>query len=386
MVEGFEKYFQIARCFRDEDNRADRQPEFTQIDIEMSFPTEEDVYSVVEPMLSSAFEAAGIRCEPPFPRLTHAEAMELYGTDRPDLRFGAPLSDLSSAAAGSGFAPFDGALSSGGTVRGLRVPGGASLSRKQLDALGEEAKRLGAPALLWVKRSDGEVSSPAKKHLDPAALERILAAGGVEDGDLLLIVAGVRRSALNALGALRLRLARDLGWIDETQYRFCWVTDFPLFERDDQGGRWFATHHPFTAPKDEDLPRLETDSGAVRARAYDVVLNGTELGGGSIRIHRADVQQRVFQVLGIREDEARDKFGFLLDALRFGAPPHGGIAFGLDRICMLAAGGSSIRDVIAFPKTASGLDLMARAPSTVADDQLRELGLVPPKPADIASE
>ena len=386
MVAGFEKYFQIARCFRDEDNRADRQPEFTQIDIEMSFPTEEDVYSVVEPMLAGAFAAAGIPCEPPFPRLTYAEAMELYGTDRPDLRFGAPLSDLSSAAASSGFAPFEGALSTGGTVRGLRVPGGAALSRKQLDGLAEEAKRHGAPALLWIKRSDGEVSSPAKKHLDPAALERIVAAGGVENGDLLLIVAGVRKSSLGALGALRLRLARDLGWIDETQYRFCWVTDFPLLEHDDQAGRWFAMHHPFTAPKDEDLPRLESDPGAVRARAYDVVLNGTELGGGSIRIHRADVQQRVFRALGIREEEARDKFGFLLDALRFGAPPHGGIAFGLDRICMLAAGGTSIRDVIAFPKTASGLDLMAKAPSTVADDQLRELGLQPPKPADAASE
>ena len=378
MVAGFEKYFQIARCFRDEDNRADRQPEFTQIDIEMSFPTEEDVMSVVEPMLADVFAAAGIACETPFPRLTYSEAVELYGTDRPDLRFGLPLAGLDTAAAGSGFAPFDAALGSGGTVRGLRVPGGASLSRKQLDTLGEEAKQHGAPALLWIKRSGGETSSPAKKHLDPAALERILSAAGVADGDLLLIVASTSKRTFAALGALRLRVARDLGLIDETQYRFCWVTDFPLLEHDEEAGRWFAMHHPFTSPRDEDLDRLESDPGSVRARAYDVVLNGTELGGGSIRIHRADVQRRVFQALGIAEQEARDKFGFLLDALRFGAPPHGGIAFGLDRICMLAAGGSSIRDVIAFPKTSSGLDLMAKAPSAVGADQLRELGLAPP--------
>jgi aspartyl-tRNA synthetase len=378
MVAGFEKYFQIARCFRDEDNRADRQPEFTQIDIEMSFPTEEDVMAVVEPMLADVFAAAGIACETPFPRLTYAEAMELYGTDRPDLRFGLPLTGLDAASAGSGFAPFDAALGSGGTVRGLRVPGGASLSRKQLDTLGEEAKQHGAPALLWIKRSAGEVSSPAKKHLDPTALDAILSAAGVEEGDLLLIVAASAKRTFSALGALRLRVARDLGLVDETQYRFCWVTEFPLLEHDEEAGRWFAMHHPFTSPRDEDLGRLEDDPGSVKARAYDVVLNGTELGGGSIRIHRADVQRRVFQALGIAEQEARDKFGFLLDALRFGAPPHGGIAFGLDRICMLAAGGSSIRDVIAFPKTSSGLDLMAKAPAAVGADQLRELGLAPP--------
>jgi len=382
MVAGFEKYFQIARCFRDEDNRADRQPEFTQIDIEMSFPTEEDVMAVVEPMLADAFAAGGIPCETPFPRLTYAEAMELYGTDRPDLRFGLPLTGLDAAAAGSGFAPFDAALGGAGTVRGLRVPGGATLSRKQLDALGEEAKQHGAPALLWIKRAGGEVSSPAKKHLDPAALERILSAAGVEEGDLLLIVAALAKGAFSSLGALRLRVARDLGLIDESQYRFCWVTDFPLLEHDEEAGRWYAMHHPFTSPRDQDLERLESDPGSVRARAYDVVLNGTELGGGSIRIHRADVQRRVFQALGIAEQEARDKFGFLLDALRFGAPPHGGIAFGLDRICMLAAGGSSIRDVIAFPKTSSGLDLMAKAPSPVGPDQLRELGLAPPPSKD----
>ncbi len=382
MVAGFEKYFQIARCFRDEDLRADRQPEFTQIDIEMSFPTEEDVYAVVEPLLADAFAAAGIPCEPPFPRLTHSEAMELYGTDRPDLRFGLPLVRLDSVARGTGFAPFDKALEARGTVRGLRVPGGAAFSRKKLDELAEEAKRYGAGGLLWVKRAEGEVSSPAKKHLSSEALSALLESAAVAEGDLLLIVADREKAASAALGALRLRVARDLDLIDEKAYRFCWVTDFPLLEWDEGAGRWFATHHPFTSPRDEDLGLLEDDPGKVRARAYDVVLNGTELGGGSIRIHRADVQRRVFQSLGISEAEAREKFGFLLDALRFGAPPHGGIALGLDRICMLAAGSSSIRDVIAFPKTTSGADLMSKAPSAVSDEQLRELGIatLPPPP------
>ncbi|MEP6770000.1 MAG: aspartate--tRNA ligase [Acidobacteriota bacterium] len=375
MVAGFEKYFQIARCFRDEDLRADRQPEFTQIDIEMSFPTEEDVFSVVEPLLADAFAAAGIACEPPFPRLTHAEAMELYGTDRPDLRFGLPLVRLDAVARGTGFAPFDKALDARGAVRGLRVPGGAAFSRKKLDELTEEAKRFGAGGLLWIKRAEGEVTSPAKKHLSPEALSAMIGAAGVEEGDLLLIVADREKAASAALGALRLRAARELNLVDESQYRFCWVTDFPLLEWDDAAGRWFATHHPFTSPREEDLGRLEDDPGTVRARAYDVVLNGTELGGGSIRIHRADVQRRVFQSLGISEEEAREKFGFLLDALRFGAPPHGGIALGVDRICMLAAGASSIRDVIAFPKTTSGTDLMSRAPSAVSEEQLRELGI-----------
>ncbi len=381
MVAGFEKYFQIARCFRDEDLRADRQPEFTQIDIEMSFPTEEDVFSIVEPLLARAFAAAGISCEPPFPRLTHFEAMERYGTDRPDLRFDLPLLRLDGVARGTGFAPFDKALESRGAVRGLRVPKGAAFSRKKLDELTEEAKRYGAGGLLWIKRADGEVTSPAKKHLSPESLSAILALAGVAEGDLLLIVADREKAASAALGALRLRAARELNLIDETAYRFCWVTDFPLLEWDDAANRWFATHHPFTSPREEDLGRLEDDPGAVRARAYDVVLNGTELWGGSIRIHRADVQRRVFQALGISEAEAREKFGFLLDALRFGAPPHGGIALGVDRICMLAAGASSIRDVIAFPKTTSGADLMSKAPSAVSDDQLRELGIatLPPQ-------
>lgn len=385
MVAGFEKYFQIARCFRDEDLRADRQPEFTQVDIEMSFPTEEDVYAVVEPLLASAFDAAGIACPTPFPRLSYADSMERYGTDRPDLRFDLPLIRLDGVVAGSGFVPFEKALgapgaaagASKGSVRGLRVPGGAAFSRKKLDELAEDAKRYGAAGLLWIKRADGEITSPAKKSLPPAMLEAIVAAAGLGDGDLLLVVADREKVASAALGALRLKAGRDLGLVDDSAYRFCWVTDFPLLEYDDEAARWFATHHPFTSPRDEDLERLESDPGSVRARAYDVVLNGTELGGGSIRIHRADVQQRVFQALGIGEKEARDKFGFLLDALRFGAPPHGGIALGVDRICMLAAGASSIRDVIAFPKTTSGFDLMSKAPSSVGEEQLRELGIAP---------
>lgn len=387
MVAGFEKYFQIARCFRDEDLRADRQPEFTQVDIEMSFPSEEDVYAVVEPLLANAFGAAGISCPTPFPRLTHADAMERYGTDRPDLRFDLPLVRLDGVTAESGFVPFEKALAlpGKGTVRGLRVPGGAAFSRKKLDELTDDAKRYGAGGLLWFKRADGEISSPAKKGLSPAMLEAIAAAAGLGDGDLLLVVADREKAASAALGALRLKAARDLGLVDESAYRFCWVTDFPLLEYDDEAGRWFATHHPFTSPRDEDLERLESDPGSVRARAYDVVLNGTELGGGSIRIHRADVQQRVFQALGIGEKEARDKFGFLLDALRFGAPPHGGIALGVDRMCMLAAGATSIRDVIAFPKTTSGFDLMSKAPSSVGEEQLRELGIAFPAPPDPSS-
>ncbi len=391
MVAGFEKYFQIARCFRDEDLRADRQPEFTQVDIELSFPTEEDVFAVVEPLLANAFAAAGIACPTPFPRLTYADAMERYGTDRPDLRFDLPLVRLDAVVAGSGFVPFEKALAAAGThplqgtVRGLRVPGGAAFSRKKLDELAEDAKRYGAAGLLWFKRADGEVASPAKKSLTPTMVDAIVAAAGLGDGDLLLVVADREKVASAALSALRLKAARDLALIDDAMHRFCWVTDFPLLEYDDEAARWFATHHPFTAPREEDLERLESDPGSVRARAYDVVLNGTELGGGSIRIHRADVQQRVFQALGIGEKEARDKFGFLLDALRFGAPPHGGIALGVDRICMLAAGASSIRDVIAFPKTTSGFDLMSKAPSSVGDEQLRELGIAIPAPPDKSS-
>jgi aspartyl-tRNA synthetase len=379
MMSGFEKYFQIARCFRDEDLRADRQFEFTQIDLEISFPTEEDVLDTVEAFLVEAFAAAGITAARPFPRLTFRDAMEKYGTDRPDLRYGLPLSDLSKAAGGTGFAPFEKALGSGGTVRGLRVPGGAAFSRKRLDELTEKAREHGAAGLLWLKRAGGEISSPAKKALSEAKLAELLAAGGVEDGDLLLIVADRESAAFAALAALRAEAARELHLVDSSKYAFCWVTEFPLLGRDEATGEWFPMNHPFTGPREEDLDRLESDPGSVRARAYDVVVNGWELGSGSIRIHRADLQERVFRVLGISAEEGRERFGFLLDALKYGAPPHGGIALGLDRICAIAAGASSLRDVIAFPKTTSGIDLMTKAPADVLPGQLAELGLDPPR-------
>ncbi|MGH9363990.1 MAG: aspartate--tRNA ligase [Thermoanaerobaculia bacterium] len=375
MVAGFEKYFQIARCFRDEDLRADRQFEFTQIDLEMSFPTEDDVFEAVEAFLAEAYGAVGVRVERPFARLTFSEAIDTYGTDRPDLRFGLPLCDLSQAGAGSGFGPIEAALASGGAVRGLRVPGGAGLSRKKLDELAEEAKTHGAAGLLWVKRAQAEVTSPAKKAMVPAVFDRIVAASGLAAGDLLLVAAAPAGVSAAALGAVRLAVAKELDLVDSSKWAFCWVTDFPLVGRHEASGGWYPMNHPFTSPREEDLPLLETDPGRVRARAYDVVLNGWELGSGSIRIHRADIQERVFRLLGISPEQGRRRFGFLLDAFRFGAPPHGGIALGLDRICALAAGATSIRDVIAFPKTTSGLDLMMSAPSDVEEEQLWELGI-----------
>jgi aspartyl-tRNA synthetase len=382
MVSGFERYFQIARCFRDEDLRADRQPEFTQIDLEMSFATEEDVFGVVEAVLGAAFGAAGIDAPRPFRRLTYAEAMERYGTDRPDLRYEMPLSNLSASASDSGFVPFDKALAGGGAVRGLRVPGGAALSRKKLDDWTEVARSHGASGLVWAKRSGGESSSPAKKAMGDAALERVLAAAEIEDGDLLLAVADQLSVAAAALAALRVAAAKETGAVDASKHAFCWVTEFPLFGLDPKTNAWFPMNHPFTSPREEDLDLLGSNPGAVRARAYDVVVNGEELGSGSIRIHRADVQERVFRALGISAGEGRERFGFLLDALKYGAPPHGGIALGLDRICMIAAGAGSLRDVIAFPKTTSGTCLMTGSPSTVADSQLRELAIAPVRPPE----
>jgi aspartyl-tRNA synthetase len=382
MVAGFDRYYQIVKCFRDEDLRADRQPEFTQIDIEMSFGTEEDVFAVVEAVLAAAFGAAGIEAQRPFTRLTYAEAMERYGTDRPDLRYALPLCDLAPSAAGSAFAPFQKALAGEGTVRGLRVPGGAGVSRKKLDEWTETARSYGASGLVWAKRAGGESSSPARKAMGDAAFEKLLAAGEIADGDLLLAVADRAPVVCAALAALRGAAAREIGAIDTSRHAFCWVTEFPLFGRDEKTGAWFPMNHPFTSPRMEDLDLLESDPGGARARAYDVVLDGEELGSGSIRIHRADVQERVFRALGITEAEGRERFGFLLEALQYGAPPHGGIALGLDRICMIAAGASSLRDVIAFPKTTSGSDLMTGSPSPVAPEQLRDLAIAPVRPPE----
>ena len=381
MVSGFERYFQIARCFRDEDLRADRQPEFTQIDLEMSFATEDDVFGVVEAFFGAAFGAAGIDVPAPFPRIAYADAMERYGTDRPDIRYEMPLTDLSASFPG-GFPPFEKAIREGGSVRGLRVPGGAAVSRKTLDAWTEIARSHGASALVWAKRSAGETSSPAKKALGEAGLERLLDGGRISDGDLLLAVADSAAVSSAALAALRAAAARETKAFDPAKHAFCWVTEFPLFGRDEKAGAWFAMNHPFTSPREEDLPLLESDPGKARARAYDVVMDGEELGSGSIRIHRADVQERVFRALGISEQEGRERFGFLLEALKFGAPPHGGIGIGLDRICMIAAGASSLRDVIAFPKTTSGSDLMTGSPSDVQPAQLDELGIAPVPPPE----
>jgi aspartyl-tRNA synthetase len=370
MVAGLDRYVQIARCFRDEDLRRDRQPEFTQIDIEASFIDEEFIYSLIEGLFAAIFPVAGIPVTPPFPRMTWREAMDRFGIDRPDTRFGMELADITTAAQAIAFDPFRGAQ----TVRGIVVPGGASFSRKRIDELTEEAKKLGAGGLIWMK-FDAQRGSSIRKFLDDAAFDSLRNALGAGEGDLGLIVAGRTQTVWDVLGALRLRVAREEKMIPEGRWDFLWVVDFPLFEWDEETKRYFARHHPFTSPAPGHLDLMESDPGAALARAYDVVLNGLELGGGSIRINRPDVQSRMFRALGIEEEEARTRFGFLLEAFRYGAPPHGGIALGVDRIVMLMAGAESLRDVIAFPKTARAQDLMTDAPGEVDERQLSELGI-----------
>jgi len=371
MVSGYDRYFQIARCFRDEDLRADRQPEFTQIDIEASFVNVQDIVSVSEGLITALWKEGGIELSPPFRRMCYADAMERYGTDRPDLRYGLEIFDASDLFRGTEFTVARSVLDAGGRVRGLRIPGGGSLSRKQVDALEGIAKGAGAAGLLRIKREEGKLTGPAAKFLSEAQGTQL----GLADGDLALLVAGPDRVSSPALDRVRQEVARLQNLITAGSIELVWVTDFPLFERDAETGALGAVHHPFTAPIDSDLPRLQSEPAAVRAKAYDLVLNGTELGGGSIRISDPAVQQRVFALLGIDEAAAQRRFGFLLEGLRSGAPPHGGIAFGFDRIAMLLAGAPSLRDVIAFPKTTAARALFEGAPSVVPDEDIADLHL-----------
>jgi aspartyl-tRNA synthetase len=378
MVAGFDKYFQIAKCFRDEDLRADRQPEFTQIDIEMSFVDENDVMGCTEEMLADIFRnALNKEIKIPFPRMPYAQALLRYGSDKPDTRFGLEITDFTEELKGCGFKVFAGVIENGGAVRGLTVPGGGNFSRSQIDDLTKFVADFGAKGLAWMKVSEAGLDSNIVKFFSPGYLAAIQKKSGAKPGDILLFIADTPGVAAQGLGALRLRLAKDLKMIPEGQFNFLWVVDFPSFEWDKEEKRWNALHHPFTSPKEADLPLLDTpaEAGKIFARAYDVVLNGTELGGGSIRIHRKDIQEKIFRLINISAEDAQTKFGFLLDALSYGAPPHGGIALGFDRLVALLLGEESIREVIAFPKTAKAACLMSGAPNAVSDKQIRELGI-----------
>ncbi len=382
MIAGMERYYQIVRCFRDEDIRADRQPEFTQIDIEMSFVEPSDIYALVEGLFVKMLEPAGISVPVPFPRLSYREALDRFGSDKPDLRFGCEIVDLSEISKGSDYGVFESILEAGGVVRAVVATSCARYSRKDIDGLEAFAKGLGAKGLGWARRTDAGLKSPLLRHYGEDRLNLAFEAAGAGAEDLLLIVAGDRPLVSSVLGGLRLELAKREEWIDKTDWKFVWVHEFPLFEYSEADGRWFSMHHPFTSPHPDDLDKVESDPGAARALAYDVVANGYELGGGSIRIHDASVQAKVFRALSLSDEESREKFGFFLDALSFGTPPHGGIALGFDRIAMLAAGGTSLRDVIAFPKTTSALDMMTGSPSSVAQSQLDDLRIAIQKPKE----
>lgn len=379
MISGLDRYFQIARCFRDEDLRADRQPEFSQIDIEMSFIDQEDIMTVNETLARSLWKTFKNVDLGPIPRMTYQEAMDRFGCDKPDLRFGLEIRDLGSALVNSGFKVFDDALSRGGIVRGLPVPGGAAFSRGQFDKLTDLAKRAGARGLVWIKSEGGQLTSPISKFLSPDKLAEIFGMTGAQDGDACLVVADDFDPVCATLSSLRSHLGRELKLIDESVDRFLWVVDFPLLEYSPDDKRWVARHHPFTSPSDESIDDLinhrEAAFGKMSAKAYDLVCNGYEIAGGSIRIYRNEVQQAMFRVLGLTEEETQKKFGFFLEALRFGTPPHGGIAWGMDRLVMILCGTEAIREVIAFPKTAKATDLMADAPSEVTFEQLAEVGI-----------
>jgi len=379
MISGMDRYYQIVKCFRDEDLRADRQPEFTQIDMELSFVDEEQVIEVVEGMISMLFEkTCGVAVEPPFARMSYDEAMGRFGTDRPDTRFGLELVDLTEIAAGCDFKVFRSAADQGGTVRAINAKGCATFTRKELDDLTDFAVQFGAKGLAWVKvKEDGSWQSPIAKFFSADEQAQIAAALGAEPNDLLFFGADRKSVVFQVLGELRNELARRLDLLDKGRFNFTWVTDFPLVEYDEKEKRYQALHHPFTAPRDADIDKLESDPAAVCSRAYDLVLNGNEIGGGSIRIHDSELQMRVLKALSISEEEAEEKFGFLLRSLKFGAPPHGGIAFGLDRLLMLITGSDSIRNVIAFPKTQKATCPLTSAPSPVARRQLTELHIRP---------
>ena len=390
MVAGFEKYFQIVRCFRDEDLRADRQPEFTQLDIEMSFTDQETILTMMEGMMGEIFEKAlDVRIDTPFLRLTWDEAMARFGSDKPDLRFGMELQDITDYVGGSEFKVFNAVLEMGGRVKVINVEGYANIPRRELDGLVSYVQGYGAKGLAWIQYTEEGVKSPFKKFYSDETFERIKNAVGAKTGDLLLVVADQPAVVAQALGELRLEMGRRRNLIDPDALSFLWVVDFPMFEYSTEEKRYKAMHHPFTAPRDEDIPLLQTDPRRVKANAYDMVLNGVEIGGGSLRIYRSDLQEQVFETLGLSPEEAREKFGFMMNAFEYGTPPHGGLAFGLDRLVMLMAKRRSIRDVIPFPKTQSASDVMCEAPSPVEEKQLRELYIrtaVPKKKAEDAGQ
>lgn len=375
MVAGMERYFQIARCFRDEDLRADRQPEFTQLDMEMSFMEVDEILELMEGLIAYIFEGAlGKKIQIPFQRLTWDDAMDRYGSDKPDLRFGMELINLVDAVKNSDFKVFNNIIENGGIVKAINVKGYAAIPRRELDGLVDFVGIYGAKGLAWMQiQADGSVKSPIAKFFSEEHLANIMKTAAAEPGDLLLFVADKPSVVAQALGALRIEMAKRRNLIDPDALAFTWVVDFPMFEYDEEEKRYVAMHHPFTAPRDEDLPLLKTDPSKVYAKAYDMVLNGTEIGGGSIRIHRRDVQKQVFSAIGLSDEQAAEKFGFMMNAFEYGAPPHGGLAFGLDRLIMIMAKRDSIRDVIAFPKTQSAACLMTQAPNDVDEKQLREL-------------
>ena len=376
MVAGIERYFQIVRCFRDEDLRADRQPEFTQLDVEMSFVEREDILSIMETMIAEIFKTAlDVDVPLPMQRLSYDEAMDKYGSDKPDLRFGMEIFDLSDAMRGSDFKVFEAVLAAGGCIKGINVKGNAGIPRRELDGLVNYVGQYGAKGMAWIGYTAEGLKSQISKFFSEEQLEKIRRTAQAEEGDLVLIVADKPNVAVNAMGQLRLEMGRRMNLIDPDKLSFAWVLDFPMFEYDEEEKRFVAMHHPFTSPRDEDLQYLESDPGRIKAKAYDMILNGTEIGGGSIRIFQRDVQEKVFKAIGLSDEEANGKFGYLLEAFDYGTPPHGGIAFGLDRLIMLMAKRSSIRDVIAFPKTQSATDLMSQAPSEVALRQLKELSI-----------